>query len=257
VDASDPESLLEHYRRELLGLYRPDEPGMVGPLLLVVTGDVEPGPVMRLLEAEFADAPGGRWTLPPLMSPQTPVEVQAAVLYPVAQERVGYTVKVPGPRPETAVAWQMALYVLSHGYEGRLGKEAISRRGLVYRIGSDYRTDGRNDWITLDIGVDPSRREAMVALLKEQLAALLTGPPSQAEVDEARAHLLGRFTSEAQSNAELADRLTRQWLWYRDVPGYEAWERKLDAVQRQDILDLLPAFTRGSIISITNPQDPE
>jgi predicted Zn-dependent peptidase len=152
----------------------------------------------------------------------------------------------------------MALYLLSHGYEGRLGKEAISRRGLVYHIDSDYRTDGRNDWITLDIGVDPARREAMVALLKEQLHGLLVNPPSQAELDEARAHLLGRHISAAQSNPELADSLTRQWLWYGGVLEYEAWARELAAVQRQDILDLLPAFTRGSIISITNPPaDPD
>jgi zinc protease len=175
------------------------------------------------------------------------------VLYPVAQERLGYVVRVPGPRQQTAAAWQLALYILSHGYEGRLGKEAISRQGLVYYIDSAYQTDGGNDWITLSMGVDPDKLPAVKRLLKKELARLLKEPPSEAEMDEAKAHLLGRHVSASQSNAELADSLTRQWIRNPDAAGRDEWAQRLDAVQREDILDLLPEFTRGSIIEIRNP----
>jgi hypothetical protein len=56
------------------------------------------------------------------------------------------------------------------GPAAALGKEAISRRGLVYHIDSDYHTDGKNDWITLRTGVDPDKLPAMKKLLREELA---------------------------------------------------------------------------------------
>ena len=53
-----------------------------------------------------------------------------------------------------ALAWRLALYVLSHHYEGRLGAEAISNRGLVYYIGAKYRASPTAGLITLQTGVD-------------------------------------------------------------------------------------------------------
>jgi predicted Zn-dependent peptidase len=147
----------------------------------------------------------------------------------------------------------VALYILSHGYEGRLGKEAIGRQGLVYYIDSAYQTDGGNDWIVLQMGVDPAKMPAMERVLKVQIERLLTDPPSVQEIEEARAHLLGRFISASQSNQELADDLARQWIWYREILSVEEWAQQLAAVQREDLLGLLPEFTRGSIIKIRSP----
>jgi zinc protease len=253
VDAGDPDSLFEHYRQNLLGLRPPAgaEPG--SPLLLVLSGDIEPENVLQQLEAAFGDLPASAWQIPGVLDVPAPVEMESRLAHPVAQERLGYIVRVPGPRAQTLAAWQIALYIFSHGYEGRFGKEAISRQGLVYYIDSALQTDGGNDWITLDTGVDPEKLPAVKRLLKEELARLLTDPPSEAEIEEARVHLLGRYLSAAQSNAELADSLTRQWIWYGEVTGYEEKAEQLAAVRRQDIINLLPAFTRGSIIAIRNP----
>jgi len=168
----------------------------------------------------------------------------------VAQERLGYLVRAPGPRQPDAAAWWMTLYVLSHGYEGRLGKAAISRRGLAYYIDSAYRTDGDTGWITLGIGVDPAKLPAMRELLRAELARLQTEPPTQAEIDEARSHLLGRFVSAAQGNEEIADRLAREWLWYGQLLDFPALEARLGAVTRERVLELLPQFTTGTVVTV-------
>jgi predicted Zn-dependent peptidase len=147
----------------------------------------------------------------------------------------------------------MALYLLTHGYEGRLGKEAISNRGLVYYIDSAYRSDGRNGWVTLNAGVDPDKLPAMRELLRTELARLVHEPPSQADLDEARRHLLGRQLSAAQSNRELADRLAREWLWYGEPTDYEDLRQRLERVTLQDLLSVLPAFTAGTIVAVRNP----
>jgi len=252
-DSADPELLLQNTFRELLG-FRYAPAASVSPVLLVITGDINPADELSKLEASFGSLPTGTWVIPAEHEVATGVEIEKNTRFPVAQAQLGYLVPVPGPREQTAIAWQMALYILSHGYEGRLGKEAISRRGLVYYIDSAYHTDGKNDWITLSVGVDPDKLPAMKKLLREELERLLADPPSPEEVDEARAHMLGRYVSAKQSNRELADGLTRQWIFNGSLPNHDDLAKRLANVSQQDIIKLLPSFVRGTIISIKSPK---
>jgi hypothetical protein len=68
---------------------------------------------------------------------------------------------------------------------------------------------------------------------------------------------LGRHVSAAQSNRELSNELARQWLWYGHVLSHEELESRLGAVQRQDVIALLPAFTAGSTVAVRNPRSEE
>jgi zinc protease len=252
--ATDPITLLDKTFNEMLGLQYPQAPA-AGPVLLVVTGDIDPATVFEQLQNAFGDMPAATWTRPDRIAVLAPVEVEKYVDFPVAQEQLGYLVQVPGPRQENEPAWRMALYILTHGYEGRLGKAAISRRGLVYYIDSEWHTDGTNDWITISTGVDPQKLTAMKTLMREQLDRMTSEPPSAAEIEAARSHLLGRFVSAAQSNGELAASLASQWILHGSLPGYDDLKRRLDAVSRDNIMKMLPAFTRGSIVSVRNPPE--
>jgi predicted Zn-dependent peptidase len=244
----DPEGRLQAHFRDLLALAGGEPAGSGRPLLFVVSGDFDPERVQAMLEKEFGPTAPGPVPVPQPLNPTTRLEVESVLASPVAQERLGYVVRAPGPAD--AAAWWMTLYVLTHGYEGRLGKEAISRRGLVYYIDSEYRTNGRDGWITLDIGVDPAKLPQMRNLLRAELERLQREPPSPAEIDEARSHLLGRFVSAAQGNGEIADRLAREWLWFGQPLDYETLEAALADVTREDIHALLPAFVSGTIVSV-------
>jgi len=249
----DPGERLHAHFGDLLGLSRQVPAGPVRPLLFVVSGDFDADAVQALLENTFGGmAPAPKPDLQGV-NPTARPELESILDRPVAQERLGYLVRAPGPAEPGAAAWWMALYVLSHGYEGRLGKEAISRRGLVYYIDSAYRSNGADGWVTLDIGVDPAKLPAMRVLLRSELQRLREEPPSQAEVAEARRHLLGRFVSASQSNAELADRLSREWLWYGKLMDYESLSARLGGVTREDVLAILPEFTAGAVIAVRNP----
>ena len=264
-DANDPQARLERHFRDILASPGPAAP-MGGALLVVISGDVEPAAALEAAADAFDDITAQReaghvasWAAPraaaeaAALDGSARMEVESTLERPVAQEQLGYVVAAPGPGDPNAAAWQMALYVLTHGYEGRLGKEAISRRGLVYYIDSAYRSDGRNGWVTLSAGVDPDKLPAMRELLRTELARLVREPPSQADLDEARRHLLGRQLSAAQSNRELADRLAREWLWYGQPTDYEDLRQRLERVTLQDLLSVLPAFTAGTIVAVRNP----
>ena len=153
-----------------------------------------------------------------------------------------------------ALAWQLALYVLSHDYEGRLGIEAIRNRGLVYYIDGRYDSDGSRAWISLAAGVDPPKLPAMDSLLREELQRLRESPPTAAELAEARRHMLGREQTAAQSNEEIAAELARQWLWHGRLRRPGELARELAAVTDEDVRNILPAFTAGTIVTVEVPE---
>lgn len=263
LDANDPQARLERHFRGVLGLapastVSSDAGSAAVPLLVVVSGDVQPVAALQAVAETFGgmaappQAPRVADEAAPLNEPAR-MELESTLELPVAQERLGYVVPAPAPAEPAAAAWQMALYLLSHGYEGRLGKAAISKRGLVYYIDSAYRSDGRNGWVTLSTGVDPDKLPAMRELLRAELERLVSDPPTQTDLDEARRHLLGRQLSAAQSNRELADRLAREWLWYGEVLRYDDLRQRLEGVSLQDLLEVLPAFTEGAIVAVRNP----
>jgi predicted Zn-dependent peptidase len=248
--SQDPETRLEQTFHALMNSEMRAEHEAAGPALIVVSGDVETGETIEALERHFGDL-GPASKIPSLHGEAFRREdIEVHLDAPVAQAQLGYIVPAPGPQEDTALAWRILLYILSHGYEGRLGKEAISNRGLAYYIDSRYRADGESGWITLAVGVDPHKLAALKDLMKSELRRLRDDPPTIGEIEEAKRHFLGRARSAAQSNEELSSILARQWLWYDDVLTPKALDRKLGAISRQDVLDAVPAFVDGATVVV-------
>jgi predicted Zn-dependent peptidase len=223
--------------------------GSDSPALVVISGDGEAAAALEGLETWF----GAVQAAPGIERPSSgfdrnDIEVHLGV--PVAQAQLGYVVPAPGPTDEDAFAWRLLLYILSHDYEGRLGKEAISKRGLAYYIDSRYRSDGENGWVTLAVGVDPDKLAPLKALLEAELIRLRDQPPTAGEIEEAKRHSLGRARSAAQSNEELSSRVAEQWLWYGELLAPADLEARLREVSLQDVLAAIPAFTDGVTVVV-------
>lgn len=219
------------------------------PVLLVAVGDLDPGQAVNVFGRHLGElAPGEPMSRPTpgLVKPRA----EDWLDFPVAQAGLGYVVSAPAPDAPQSLAWQALLYILSHGYEGRLGKEAISRRGLVYYIDAAYRSDGSSALVTLATGVDPHKFEHMEKLLREQLQDLVDRPPGEAEVAEARRYMLGRYRTAAQANAERASALAREWLWYARLRPPEVVERAIGELTREQVLGVVPAFVSGGIATV-------
>ncbi len=246
------------------------------PALVVLAGDFEARSAMAVLEDAFGQP--GRSTAvsgdavsqeraPPAADdidrcryPRSGASTAGPVLehiaLPLAQARLGYLVPAPPPDDPAADAWRALLYVVSHDYEGRLGKEAISRRGLVYYIDSQYRSDGVDGLITLSAGVDPAKLAAMRTLLEAELARLSAEPPTAAEIAEAVRHRLGRARSANQSNAELAAGLGRDWLWHGGLVSCDELSARLEALRREDVLRAVDGFVRGTVVTVSVEREP-
>jgi hypothetical protein len=246
ADGDDPDATLERMIASIMGV---GPAGRPRPALVVVSGAVEGPGAEAQLERGFGD-------LKPAAlanadgAPRTPVLQRVRLPKPYAQGAIGYLVTAAPPSMRQALGWQMLLYILAHDYSGRLGRSAIGDKGLTYYIDGSYRTDGRKSWIVVKSGVDPDKADAFVEELRRQLARLESDPPTDAEIDAARSHILGRDISAAQSNDELAAKLVRQFVETGALRSHAQLEAHLRSISRNDVLALITPFISGTILRV-------
>ncbi len=250
LETGDPYARLQHEMEGILGL---EKPATAQPSISLVTlsGQV-PDAQLHQIMARLNDVDSTTLAAPASQSAAQAPQQDRRVEWPrdLAQAQLAYVYPAPLPTAPEYLAWRALQYILAHDYEGRLGKEAISNRGLAYFIDSQYRSDGRRAWIGLSTGVDPAKLATLEALFREQVAGLQQRPPTPAEVEEARNHLLGRLGTERQTNAELAAGLAENWLWNGRLPGVGEQSQAIRQLDREDILQAVPGLLRGRYVVI-------
>jgi predicted Zn-dependent peptidase len=221
------------------------------PIAVVVSGNLQTAAAIASLERQFGRTPAGE--IPAALPHPTPNSLQIKrdhIPKPLPQGALGYVVEGPPAGTREALAWRMLLYVLTHDYSGRLGRSAIGEKGIVYHIYSLVRTDGRRTWATISTGVDPGKADAMEAELKAGLANLISEPPTAAEVDAARNHLLGRDLTAAQSNDEITAKLAREFVETGAPRSHEQLKSQLQTITPADLAAAAQAFGKGTILRV-------
>lgn len=244
--SGDPETRLQQMMGEQIGV---KPASALRPIALVISGAVNEMAALRLSEQRFGNVKPG----PVPVHGTSQVAGQRIVVTidePRSQGALGYIVAAPLPATRQGLAWRMLLYILTHDYSGRLGRSAITDKGLAYHIYSSYRTDGSQGWATIWTGVDPDRADALEAEFRNQLARLVSEPPTPAEVDAARQHLLGRDLSGAQTNDEIADKLVRTFVETGGLRTHDQLKAMLDAVTPDEVRAAALGFSKGSILRV-------
>ncbi|HNS85582.1 MAG TPA: insulinase family protein [Parvularculaceae bacterium] len=254
VDSDEPLAKLEQYFASLASIERkgPNIPRTnFSPYvyLVAISGDIEAAAVQDALRENFQEREGGITIDFTGNRPLLPTEdVALSIDRPLAQEAVGFIAEMPDSTGGAAT--RIALYALSHGYSGRLGDEAISRRGLAYYIDARYRYLSGAGFVTLTAGVDPDKVDAFRDLMKAEIARLKTEPPTDAEIDEAKRHLLGRKISAAQSNEEIAEAMLKDFLAVGRPESAEEFAERLSKVTRQDVLNAIETLQKGAVVTV-------
>jgi zinc protease len=245
--SGDPQARLQAAFRELIGVG--PATGKAAPVVIVLVGDIDTEAARSAVNEHFGDV-GPAPPVEPAVLRLTRSRLSVTFAAAKAQARLGYVVTAPPPGDPGHLAWRVLLYILTHGYEGRLGKEAITRQGLIYYIDSNVHSDGRSAWISLDMGVDPHKLSPLRDLLVHELAGLKSRPPTSAEVEEAKKHLIGRRISAAQSPAEISSALLREWMGVSRLRSLQEYSEQVSAVSREDVQRIVPAFSAGAIAAI-------
>lgn len=229
-------------------------PGPVRPRALAVSGRIDIGRLEILADRHFGDVKPAPRNAPDTMRPRSAggPENDRRIMLALdrGQSQIGYFVPAPAPGSPDALAWQALLYVFSHGYEGRFGKEVISRRGLAYYVDGRYRSDGERAVVAITTGVDTGKLDSLEELFRAELARLTSEPPTDREVEEAKSHFLGRLDTAWQSNAERSGWLAREWLWHGRLPDADATRREIRNLEPQRVRNAVSAFTGGRFIIV-------
>lgn len=247
-ERDNPESRLEAEIRDILGLSVRNGGNI--PAVIAVSGDIPESEAIQLLESKFGSLPAPLKTKGAGSKLQLREKSKIVKLPGKPQSQLGYVVPAPSPKDPDSYAYRALLYVMSHGYEGRLGKDLISRKGLIYYIDSGYRTDGNNGWITMTAGVDREKlnsvRERFLAILNE----LKNIPPSEKELEEAKQHLIGRRLTGFQSNEELTGRHALEWIQFGRLQTQPEFEKNVNTVTMGKIRAVIPAFLEGAFVVV-------
>lgn len=245
-DLEDPESRLNYEFNKIIrsGSHSGDS----NPTVIVIVGDVDENQTTTLTEKSFDSLKKGK---PFPKSSITIQDKEKTVRIPgKAQSQFGYAVSAPPPSDPASYAYRILLYVLTHGYEGRLGHELIHQRGLVYYISSNYNSDGSASWISMAMGINPDNLQKARAVFDEVMQNLQKNPPTEAEIDEAKQHLIGRRISAYQSNQELSGFYAREWLEQGKLISQQEFEKKVRAVTPDQVRKIVPQFLDGARVTI-------
>jgi len=245
--SEDPETRLQQLISKQIGESAAKAPE---PLVVIVSGNVDAARTLAMLDQQLGKTKFGKLPEAAPAKVRGPDIVRERIAKPLSQGGIGYVVEGPAPGTGEAFAWRMLLYVFTHDYSGRLGRSAITQKGIVYHIYSSQRTDGHRTWATISTGVDPHQADAMEAELRTQLSRLASDPPTVAELEAARNHLLGRDISAAQSNDELAAKLAREFVETGGLRSHEQLRAMLQSVTPADLANAAKAFAQGTIVRV-------
>lgn len=153
----DPEFRLNYELERTLGLT--PHSGDPLPSVIAIVGDLEEPEAFALLEQSFGSLKAGK--------PRTKQRLaigereRSVRIRGKAQSQLGYAVPAPPPSDPKSYAYRLLLYIMTHGYEGRLGMGLINRRGLISYVGSSYNSDGHASWISMTMGVNPDKLQVV------------------------------------------------------------------------------------------------
>ncbi len=207
-------------------------------LVLSAVGDVEPDDVAAALGARLADLPSGPFAPPQAGTFTPPDESRERVLHKERSQAhlvIGFAgLTVDDPDRE---ALEVIVQLLA-GQSGRLFLELRDRQGLAYAVSAanvEGLAPGYFAFATY-IGTAPEKLDAARAGMVDQLAQLLDGPPSEAELEGARRHLVGSFAIDQQRSSSRATHLALDVLYGLGVDAHRRYPERVQAVTKDDVL---------------------
>lgn len=242
----DPEFRLQQTLQASLGIASRKEPPK--PVLIAVVGDVDEQTAVQLLEEAFSGTEAGK---PRKYEPIRIVHQEQTVHMPgKAQSQFGYALVAPPPSQPESYAYRLLLYTMTHIYEGRLGEDLIGKRGLIYSISSRYNSDGDRAWISISTGVNPNQLQPLRSRFMEIMNDLKQNPPTEAELAEAKEHLIGRRLTAYQSNEELSGFYCQEWVEQGRLLALDEFERKVRAITLKQVHSIIPSFLNGASVTV-------
>jgi zinc protease len=187
---------------------------------IAIVGDITPARARSAVEAAF-----GSWTnsgpKPPVALPPLPAAHAGHAYIGTDANQVFIQLGQPAvarTNPDFDAFTLLTEIIAGGGYfESRLWQELRQKRGLVYSVSSQMKSDKVRGDFEIDLSVSPSNVAAAIAIVREQLNRLRTQPVTQSELADAKTRLVSSaLLSEASARGQLSEVLD---LAQNDLPN--------------------------------------
>jgi zinc protease len=187
---------------------------------IAIVGDVTPARARKAIEAAF-----GSWTnagpTPAVTLPAIPAAHSGHDYIGTDANQVFIQLGQPAvarTSPDYDTFALLTEIIGGAGYfESRLWQELRQKRGLVYNVSSEMKSDKDRGDLEIDLNASPPNVAPSIALVREQLDRLRTQPISESELASAKLRLISSaLLAEASAGGQLSQILS---LAQNDLPG--------------------------------------
>ncbi len=204
--------------------------------IVSVVGDVAPAHVSQLVRERFARLPR---TAAPLLSPpqEEPSSAPRTAVRKLDKAQAHLVVGFPGARLSDPLRWELdVLSAILSGQGGRLFVELRDRRSLAYSVTS-FSVEGVDPgYFAAYIGCGPGKVGEALEGIRRELARCRESPPSAAELDRARTHLIGTHAIGLQRNSARAAVYAFDECYGLGADASSRYAERIAAVSAADVL---------------------
>jgi zinc protease len=221
-------ALVEHHA----AIYRP------GRMVLAISGNVPAARVMGAVTRRFGALVASSATAARALPDAASTGAHRTVERPAEQAQVFVGYLAPSLAAPDYAATRVLAAVLGGGMSARLFQRLRERSGLAYTVGTvaQYRTGP--GFLLAYLGTTPPSAEAAVSGVLDEMERVRREPPSEREVERAKAYLLGNLAMDRRTNARHA-----WYLAFFEVigAGWQFPERYASALQAVTVADVARA----------------
>lgn len=242
-EAGEPEALAQLNRADLAdfhaGHYR------AANMVVAIMGDIDRAGAERVAAMLAGGLPAGAPPAPPPPVPELPLGCEQVVSHHASQSHLfigqpGMTRRDPDYFPLL-----VGNYILGGGgFDSRMIEEIRQKRGLAYSAYSYFMPMRERGPFLIGLQTRRDATDQAVKVVRETLARYLADGPSEAELAQAKANLVGGFPLRLDSNRKILDHLAM--LGFYDLPAdwLDSYTRKVAAVSRDDVVRAMRARLR-------------
>lgn len=204
-----------------------------------VVGNVDKAQANQLVQSLLAGLPANAQCSPqPAVAEVAPLTQAAEKRIPFASEQAQVLIGQPGIKRDDPDF--LTLLVANHilggsGFGSRLMEEVREKRGLVYGVYSGFSPGNHAGAFTIGLQTRADQADEAAKLVHEIVADFVANGPTEKELQDAKANLIGGFALRIDSNAKLLGNVAN--IAWNDLPldYLNTWSDKVQAITVDDI----------------------
>jgi zinc protease len=225
-------------------------------MLLIAVGNVPEAEFLAAVEKRFSTDTSGAELKRRDIVRSPALGLGETLIMRKDSEQAFIVVAYPAPPvgDDAGAALRLACGILGEGMSARLFARLRDRDHLAYAVGASMAVRALASHVVLFIGTGPATQEKARQGLLREAAALLTEPPTDAEIDRARRyilgkHLIGRQTNSALAHSMMAGELNGLgWKWGETFP------ERMAAATAAQALATVEQYLHTPAIAILEPE---